>query len=91
MAQPARISLIVPVLNEEEAIARYEKEPAWHLTTILNSAILNDHPEEVRIALAAGADIIETNTFNGTSISQSDFNLQHLVFEINKTAGELAR
>lgn len=33
--------------------------------------------------LLAGADIIETNTFNGQSISQSDYGLAHLAFEIN--------
>jgi 5-methyltetrahydrofolate--homocysteine methyltransferase len=33
--------------------------------------------------LEAGADIIETNTFNANSISQSDYNMQHLVVEIN--------
>lgn len=41
--------------------------------------------------LEAGADIIETNTFNGQSISQSDFGLEHIVFEVNKKAAELAR
>lgn len=41
--------------------------------------------------LEAGADIIETNTFNGQSISQSDYGLEHIVFEINKTAARLAR
>ena len=41
--------------------------------------------------LEAGADIIETNTFNGTSISQADFALEHLVVEMNKTAAQLAR
>lgn len=41
--------------------------------------------------LNAGADIIETNTFNGTSISQSDYGLEHVVLEINQTAARLAR
>lgn len=41
--------------------------------------------------LDAGADIIETNTFNGQSISQSDYGLEHIVFELNKTAARLAR
>ena len=41
--------------------------------------------------LEAGADIIETNTFNGQSISQSDFGLEHIVFDVNKKAAELAR
>ena len=52
-------------------------------------------PDAVRTVhegyLEAGADIIETNTFNGQSISQSDFGLEHLVYEINKRAAELAR
>ena len=29
--------------------------------------------------LDAGADFVETNTFNGTSVSQSDYDTQHLV------------
>jgi 5-methyltetrahydrofolate--homocysteine methyltransferase len=41
--------------------------------------------------LAAGADIIETNTFNGTSIVQADYGLEALAYEINKTAARLAR
>ena len=43
--------------------------------------------------LAAGADIIETNTFNDTSISQADYELQakEEVFLLNKTAAELAK
>lgn len=41
--------------------------------------------------LEAGADIIETNTFNGQAISQADFNLEHIVYEVNKKAAELAR
>ncbi len=41
--------------------------------------------------LAAGADIIETNTFNGTRIAQSDYGLEDRVPELNKTAARLAR
>jgi 5-methyltetrahydrofolate--homocysteine methyltransferase len=41
--------------------------------------------------LDAGADVIETNTFNGTSISMSDYGLEHLVHEINVEAARLAR
>src|ERR1700758_4199979 len=41
--------------------------------------------------LAAGADIIETNTFNATAISQGDFGLQKLVAEMNRTAAGLAK
>ena len=41
--------------------------------------------------LEAGADIIETNTFNGTSISQADYGAEQYVFEINKRAAEIAK
>ncbi len=41
--------------------------------------------------IKAGADIIETNTFNGTSIAQSDYGLESIVYELNKTAAELAK
>ncbi|RLD89237.1 MAG: 5-methyltetrahydrofolate--homocysteine methyltransferase, partial [Bacteroidetes bacterium] len=41
--------------------------------------------------LEAGADIIETNTFNGTRISQSDYGLEDYVTEINREAARLAK
>jgi len=41
--------------------------------------------------LEAGADIIETNTFNGTSISQADYGLEHLAYRLNYEAGRLAK
>jgi 5-methyltetrahydrofolate--homocysteine methyltransferase len=41
--------------------------------------------------LRAGADIIETNTFNGTSLAQADYGLEHLVFELNQKSALLAR
>jgi 5-methyltetrahydrofolate--homocysteine methyltransferase len=44
-----------------------------------------------RAYLEAGADIICTNTFNGTSISQSDYGLGDLCYELNVAAAALAR
>jgi 5-methyltetrahydrofolate--homocysteine methyltransferase len=44
-----------------------------------------------RAYLAAGADIIETNTFNSNSISQADYGTQALVPELNYRAARLAR
>jgi 5-methyltetrahydrofolate--homocysteine methyltransferase len=41
--------------------------------------------------LAAGADLVETNTFNSTSISLADYHLQHLVRELNREGAKLAR
>jgi 5-methyltetrahydrofolate--homocysteine methyltransferase len=40
--------------------------------------------------LEAGADIIETNTFNSTSISQLDYNLENIVYELNKKSAKIA-
>ena len=40
---------------------------------------------------AAGADIIETNTFNATTISMADYNMQSLAKEINIESAKLAR
>jgi 5-methyltetrahydrofolate--homocysteine methyltransferase len=41
--------------------------------------------------LAAGADLIETNTFGATSIAQEDYGLAHLAREMNVAAARLAR
>ncbi|HEX2534191.1 MAG TPA: homocysteine S-methyltransferase family protein [Chitinophagaceae bacterium] len=41
--------------------------------------------------LAAGADIIETNTFNAQRVSLADYNMQDLAYEINLAAARIAR
>jgi 5-methyltetrahydrofolate--homocysteine methyltransferase len=41
--------------------------------------------------LEAGADIIETNTFNSTAASMSDYHMQDLVYELNFAGASLAR
>ena len=41
--------------------------------------------------LAAGADIIETNTFNSTRLSQADYGLEDIVPELNRESARLAR
>jgi 5-methyltetrahydrofolate--homocysteine methyltransferase len=61
-----------------------------------NNDLLNlTRPEIVsaihRAFLEAGADIIETNTFNGTEIAQGDYDLQALVREINFEGARIAR
>lgn len=43
-----------------------------------------------RSYLEAGSDIIETNTFNATGVSQSDYGTQMHVYEMNKRAAQLA-
>ncbi|RYZ99540.1 MAG: methionine synthase, partial [Moraxellaceae bacterium] len=48
--------------------------------------------EEVhRKYLDAGADILETNTFSGTTIAMADYHMEDLVPEINREAARLAR
>ncbi|MEO7063488.1 MAG: homocysteine S-methyltransferase family protein [Dokdonella sp.] len=41
--------------------------------------------------LDAGADLVETNTFNSTSVSQADYHLEHVVRELNRESARLAR
>ncbi|MEE8057791.1 MAG: methionine synthase [Pseudomonadales bacterium] len=41
--------------------------------------------------LQAGADIIETNTFNSTAVSQADYATESLVYELNLNSAQLAR
>ncbi|MGN6647914.1 MAG: homocysteine S-methyltransferase family protein [Cytophaga sp.] len=41
--------------------------------------------------LEAGADIIETNTFSGTTIAQADYKLEHMVHDINYYGAKVAR
>ena len=42
-----------------------------------------------RAYLEAGSDIIETNTFSANAISQADYKLEHLAYEINFEAAKL--
>ena len=49
--------------------------------------ILNIHREYLK----AGSDIIETNTFNSTSISQADYEMQEYVYELNCESAKLAK
>jgi 5-methyltetrahydrofolate--homocysteine methyltransferase len=41
--------------------------------------------------LEAGADIIETNTFSGTSIAMADYNMEDLVYELNFESAKIAK
>ena len=61
-----------------------------------NMDLLNiSRPEVVsvihRAYIAAGADILQTNTFNATRISQADYGTETLVAAINRSAARLAR
>jgi len=60
-----------------------------------NDLLVLTQPEVIdrihREYLAAGADIIETNTFNSTAVSQADYGLQGLAYELNLAGARLAR
>jgi 5-methyltetrahydrofolate--homocysteine methyltransferase len=60
-----------------------------------NDMLVLTQPEIIagihRAYLEAGADIIETNTFNSTSISQADYGMEALVPELNYRAARVAR
>jgi 5-methyltetrahydrofolate--homocysteine methyltransferase len=60
-----------------------------------NDLLTLSQPEIVRAVhrayLDAGADLLETNTFNATTISQADYGLEHLAYELNRESARLAR
>ncbi|MGE5339738.1 MAG: methionine synthase, partial [Gemmatimonadota bacterium] len=60
-----------------------------------NELLLLTKPDVIRAIhdgyLAAGADIISTNTFSGTSIAQHDYRMGHLAYEMNVAAARIAK
>ena len=60
-----------------------------------NDLLVLTQPDAIRSIhtayLEAGSDIVETNTFNSTSIAQADYALEHVVRELNREAARLAR
>ncbi|MFO1303360.1 MAG: homocysteine S-methyltransferase family protein [Burkholderiales bacterium] len=60
-----------------------------------NDLLVLTRPDVVRdihdAYLAAGADIIETNTFSATSVAQADYGMQGQAYEINRAAAAIAR
>ncbi|AFQ42558.1 methionine synthase [Desulfosporosinus meridiei] len=79
-------------LNEQEFIGSCH----CHKGQKGNNDLLNiSHPEIIEAIhkryLEAGADIIETNTFNATRISQKDYGMEDKVYELNLQGAKLAR
>ncbi len=58
------------------------------LLTLTQPHIIQEIHEQY---LAAGADIIETNTFGATTVAQDDYHMGHLVHEMNVQAAKLAK
>ncbi|HNP63970.1 MAG TPA: methionine synthase [Woeseiaceae bacterium] len=81
-------------LNEEDY--RGERFADWRRDLKGNNDLLSiTRPEVIRQIhesfLDAGADIIETNTFNSNAPSMADYGMEELVAELNTTAARLAR
>jgi 5-methyltetrahydrofolate--homocysteine methyltransferase len=78
-----------------EADFRGERFAGHDADLMGNNDLLNmTQPEIVQAIhtayLAAGADLIETNTFNANAISQADYRLQHLAYDMNLAAARIA-
>ncbi|EHY75909.1 B12-dependent methionine synthase [Stutzerimonas stutzeri ATCC 14405 = CCUG 16156] len=60
-----------------------------------NDLLLLSRPDVIQAIekayLDAGADILETNTFNATQVSQADYGMESLVYELNVEGARLAR
>ena len=81
-------------LTDEQARGDRFKDHSKDLSKATDVLVLTQPSliEEIHEAyLNAGADIVETNTFNAQSVSLEDLGLQDHAYEINKRAGELAR
>ncbi len=79
-----------------EADFRQERFADFHLDIQGNHEVLNiTQPHIVEAVhkayLDVGVDIIETNTFNANEFSQADYDMQHLVYEMNVAAAKIAR
>jgi 5-methyltetrahydrofolate--homocysteine methyltransferase len=80
----------------EEEHFRGERFADWHTDVKGNNDLLSlTQPKIIcdihRAYLEAGADIIETNTFNSTTISQADYEMEAISREINVASAQLAR
>src|SRR5271154_179375 len=75
---------------------RGERFADWHTDLRGNNDLLAITQPQIiagihREYLLAGADVISTNTFNSTPVSQSDYRMESLVGELNLAAARLAR
>jgi len=80
----------------EEAAYRGERFADWHQDVKGNNDLLVlTQPDIIRdihdAYCAAGADLLETNSFNSTRVSQADYGMEDLVPELNREAARVAR
>jgi 5-methyltetrahydrofolate--homocysteine methyltransferase len=79
-----------------EADYRGERFANWHLDIKGNNDILSiTQPHIIKAIhhayLEVGADIIETNSFSGTTIAQADYEMESIVYDLNLAAARCAR
>lgn len=79
-----------------EADYRGERFKDWHCDVKGNNDLLCITQPDIikgihKEYLAAGADIIETNTFSSTTIAMADYDMQSLAYELNVAAAKCAR
>ncbi len=82
--------------NLEEQDYRGKRFSDYHMDIKGNNDLLSlTQPAIIesihRAYFEAGCDIVETNTFNATSVAQADYDMQSLVFELNVEGARLAR
>jgi len=82
--------------NLDEAGYRGERFAGYHRDIKGNNDLLSiTQPDIIKEIhkdyLEAGADIIETNTFSGTSIAQADYEMEEIAYELNLASGKVAR
>ncbi|OJX30199.1 MAG: 5-methyltetrahydrofolate--homocysteine methyltransferase [Chryseobacterium sp. 36-9] len=82
--------------NFTEEDYRGERFKDWKSPLKGNNDLLSlTQPEAIeeihRKYLLAGADIIETNTFSGTTIAMADYHMEDLVYELNYESAKIAR
>ncbi len=80
----------------QEADYRGDRFKEWHCDVKGNNDLLSiTRPDIIKAIhreyLEAGADIIETNTFNAQVISMADYDMQELAYEINVVSAQVAK
>ncbi|MBL4567222.1 MAG: homocysteine S-methyltransferase family protein, partial [Porticoccus sp.] len=80
---------MIQAYKYDESDYRGERFKDWGQDVVGNNDLLSLTQADCirnihRVYLEAGADIIETNTFNSTSISLADYGMESLVLELNE-------
>ena len=87
---------MIQAYHLEEKDYRGDRFADYHMDIKGNNDILSITQPHIieaihKAYLEAGADIVETNTFSGTSIAQADYDMQEFVYEINVESAKAAK